>query len=196
MWHSASSLWGNRASRPGSLRTGNRSCGQDARRPHRRDALCHDPAANRGRTHRCSHHHQRALARMLSSRSLLCRFALFSHFRRFADMSSIASSAIPAAALTIAQRLSASLDPDRIWLFGSHARGDATPDSDLDFLVVIPQSADSRYRRAVKARALVTELRVPKDIIVLTREEWTNELRVPSSLASTVLREGVSLYGS
>jgi predicted nucleotidyltransferase len=111
-------------------------------------------------------------------------------------MSSIASSAIPAAALTIAQRLSASLEPDRIWLFGSHARGDATPDSDLDFLVVIPQSADSRYHRAVKARAMVTELRVPKDIIVLTREEWTNELRVPSSLASTVLREGVSLYGS
>lgn len=97
----------------------------------------------------------------------------------------------------ISEKLLAGLQAESVWLFGSHARGEATPDSDMDFLAIVPHSDQSRYRRAVSARRLVRDIRCPKDIIVLTRDEWDRELRVPSSLSSTVKKEGVRLdHGS
>lgn len=101
---------------------------------------------------------------------------------------------IPSQARIIGQRLAEALAPDRIYLFGSHARGEAGPDSDLDFLVVVPGSQKSRYERAVEARGLVRDVRMPKDVIILTREEWEKELKAPSSLSCTVLREGIALH--
>jgi predicted nucleotidyltransferase len=82
-----------------------------------------------------------------------------------------------------------------VYLFGSYARGDAGPDSDLDFLVVVPASDKSRYERAVEARGFLRGIWAPKDIIVLTRAEWESDLKVVCSLASTVRREGVRLDG-
>ncbi len=101
---------------------------------------------------------------------------------------------IPLEAREIAQRLTQALGPDRIYLFGSYARGEAGPDSDLDFLVVVPRSGKSRYARAVEARGFVRDIWAPKDIIVLTRAEWEKELKAPSSLSNTVLREGIALH--
>lgn len=106
----------------------------------------------------------------------------------------MASASLPQEAIVIGRRLSRDLGADFVFLFGSHARGQAGPDSDLDFLVVVPTSEKSRYRRAVEARGLVRDVRVPKDIIVLTRADWEKELKAPSSLSSTVVREGIALY--
>ena len=103
---------------------------------------------------------------------------------------------IPDAAYTISSRLVRDFNAESVWLFGSQARGDATTDSDFDFLAVVAESNDSRYRRAVAARTVVEDIHEPKDIIVLTRDEWNKELKVPSSLASTVMREGILLDGS
>ena len=86
------------------------------------------------------------------------------------------------------------LDPDSIYLFGSHVRGEATADSDVDFLVVIPDSDLPRHRRAQMARAMAPSTQFAKDIIVLTREEWDRGSRVPVSLVSTVKREGKLLH--
>jgi len=102
---------------------------------------------------------------------------------------------LPEAARAIARRLGQVLRPDAIFLFGSHARGDAGPDSDLDFLVVVPDSPHSRYLRSVDVRGLVADIPAPKDIVVLTRAEWESEQRVLCSLASTVRREGIQLHG-
>jgi uncharacterized protein len=93
----------------------------------------------------------------------------------------------------IAQRLASQMGAESVWLFGSHARNQAGPDSDLDLLAIVPFSHESRYRRAVTAQKLLADVKAPKDIIVMTAEEWEQDLRVPSSLSSTVLREGVSL---
>jgi predicted nucleotidyltransferase len=101
---------------------------------------------------------------------------------------------LPPEAHAIACRLTEALSPDRIYLFGSHARGEAGPDSDLDFLVIVPQSKKTRYQRAVEARGYLREIFVPKDIIVLTQAEWERELKAPCSLSSTVLREGIALH--
>ncbi len=109
-------------------------------------------------------------------------------------MNSAAAPILPAEASAIAQRLKEALSPDRIYLFGSYARGDAGPDSDLDFLVVLRRSLESRYVRAIEARRLVGDIPFPKDIVVLTRAEWEAERAVVCSLVSTVLREGICLY--
>lgn len=97
----------------------------------------------------------------------------------------------------ISRKLRDEMQAQEVWLFGSHARGEANPDSDIDFLAIVENSDLSRYRRAVQARRLLRDIRCPKDIVILTRQEWDRELRVPSSLSSTVKREGLRLdYGS
>jgi predicted nucleotidyltransferase len=102
---------------------------------------------------------------------------------------------VPEVAHKIGALLESGLGAQAVYLFGSHARGDAGPDSDLDFLVVVPDSSQSRYFRSVQARRLVSDIPSPKDIIVLTRAEWDSETRVRSSLPGTVLREGIQLHG-
>jgi asparagine synthase (glutamine-hydrolysing) len=105
------------------------------------------------------------------------------------------SATLPKEAYEIAKRLREGMAAERVFLFGSHVRGEATADSDLDFLVVVPHSTDSRYDRAVTARKIVRGIHFPKDIIVLTRAEWDKQLKAPCSLSSTVQREGMILDG-
>jgi predicted nucleotidyltransferase len=101
---------------------------------------------------------------------------------------------VPDEARAIGQCLHRELAAERVYLFGSHARGDAGPDSDLDFLVVVPHSAQSRYERAVQAYRVLSRTDHPTEIVVLTRAEWEKEIKAPSSLGSTVLREGIALH--
>jgi len=61
--------------------------------------------------------------------------------------------------------------PERIILFGSHARGEAGPDSDVDLLVVMPLSRPKRPL-ALEIRAALRQFRVPKDIIVTAPEDF------------------------
>lgn len=101
---------------------------------------------------------------------------------------------VPSEAHAIAERLKDTIGAEGVYLFGSYARGEAGPDSDLDLLAIVPQSSESRYQRAVQARYAIDGIRFPSDIIVLTRAEWERELRAPCSLSSTVAREGIALH--
>ena len=56
--------------------------------------------------------------------------------------------------------------------FGSYARGDWGPGSDLDIVMVVQSSEEVFARRA--ARWDTIELPVPADLLVYTREEWQN----------------------
>jgi predicted nucleotidyltransferase len=93
----------------------------------------------------------------------------------------------------MATRLKSGISAERVWLFGSQARGNAGTDSDIDLLAVVPHSSVSRYQRAVAARRQLSDFNVPMDIVVLTHNEWEKQLKAPSSLASTVAREGIAL---
>ncbi|MEO5341588.1 MAG: nucleotidyltransferase domain-containing protein [Magnetococcus sp. MYC-9] len=60
--------------------------------------------------------------------------------------------------------------PLRIILFGSAARGEMGPDSDLDFLVVMPDGVHRR-KVAITAYNALGGLGIPKDILVVTEND-------------------------
>ncbi len=93
------------------------------------------------------------------------------------------------------RRLRESLPAERIYLFGSRARGDAGEDSDYDFLVVVNDSQIPRYKREQKAFRALCGLGIAKDVLVFTKREFEKGLAVITSLPATVLREGRLLYG-
>lgn len=93
-------------------------------------------------------------------------------------------------------RLRAAFQPERIYLFGSHARGDAGRDSDYDLLMVLPSSTMPRYQREQVAFRALAGMGISKDILVLTRAEFDRQRNALCSLPATVEREGVLLYAA
>ena len=92
------------------------------------------------------------------------------------------------------RRLEEQLRPERIYLFGSRARGDAGPDSDYDLLVVVANSTLPGYKRDQEAFRVLRGVGAAKDVIVLTSTEFRRRSSVVCSLPATVLREGTLLY--
>jgi predicted nucleotidyltransferase len=84
--------------------------------------------------------------------------------------------------------------PARIILFGSHARGDARDDSDIDLLVIEPRVED-RAREMVRLRRLLRPLRLPADVLVYSEAEVERWGRQPGSALYWALREGQVVYG-
>jgi uncharacterized protein len=94
------------------------------------------------------------------------------------------------------QRLAAALRPERIYLFGSQARGDATEDSDYDLLVVVSASDEPQYRRAQEAYGSLWGIGIPLDVHVYTRDEFEWLLPATTSVPAAVQREGRLLYAA
>jgi uncharacterized protein len=63
--------------------------------------------------------------------------------------------------------------PLRIILFGSAARGQASPDSDIDLLVVMPEGTHRRHT-AQRLYAGIRQVRVPFDLMVATPLDLEN----------------------
>jgi len=94
----------------------------------------------------------------------------------------------------IVQRLVEGLQPEQIILFGSHAYGKPTEGSDLDIIVIVSESREPAHRRAQRAYGYVGAVGVPKDLVVLTREEFQRQANVATSLARRVKEKGTILY--
>lgn len=93
-----------------------------------------------------------------------------------------------------ARRLAEAAPSARVILFGSAARGDAGLHSDLDFLVVSPDAGDEA-EESIRLRRTLRGLRVPADVIVVSRgyaEDWQD---VRGSLVHAALAEGRVLSG-
>jgi predicted nucleotidyltransferase len=93
----------------------------------------------------------------------------------------------------IVQRILAVSDPEQIILFGSYARGDAGPDSDLDFLVVKAEEATPR-RESVRLRRALRGLLVPIDVIVTTSQQIDRHRNTVGLIYRPALKEGKVLY--
>ena len=91
------------------------------------------------------------------------------------------------------RRLVDRFDPDQIILFGSHARGTARPDSDVDLLVILPVTGSKRAKR-IEMRVALHDINVPKDIVVATPEQVEQQKNVVGTIIRPALREGQVLY--
>jgi uncharacterized protein len=94
----------------------------------------------------------------------------------------------------IVTRLVDGMHPERIYLFGSVARGEVGPDSDYDLLVILPTLTEPGYRLAQRAHRLLWDLGAAADVLVWSREAFDSRLHLRASLPSTVVREGTLLY--
>lgn len=93
----------------------------------------------------------------------------------------------------MARRIAVQFHPDRVILFGSHARGTAGPDSDVDLLVVMPANG-SRREQAVEIDVALSGIKMPVDVVVVTPEDIERERRIPGTLIRPALDEGKVLY--
>jgi len=89
--------------------------------------------------------------------------------------------------------LAAAATPVRIILFGSHARGDARPDSDLDFLVIV---SSLRSRRAETARLLdiLARHHIAADVVVTSQAFFEHWKDVPGTVVFEAAREGSVVF--
>ena len=83
--------------------------------------------------------------------------------------------------------------PEQVILFGSHARGDAGPDSDVDLLVVMDFEG-SAFEKALEIRQALHDILVPKDIIVTRPEDFAWRKDVVGTMEWPASREGKVLY--
>jgi len=91
------------------------------------------------------------------------------------------------------------VNPRKVVLFGSHARGTACTSSDLDFLVVEDGPFDARHSRRgamTRLRTVLGEYFIPMDFLVFTPQEIEEWKDVGNHVVSHALREGITLYES
>ena len=85
--------------------------------------------------------------------------------------------------------------PERIYLFGSTARGDYNDDSDLDFCVVLPDDAPEELFRGGAIYSELGGMGYPKDVIPWRSSDFdARAAYVVASLPATILREGRLIY--
>ena len=94
----------------------------------------------------------------------------------------------------LVRRLAEAFEPERIYLFGSKARGETGPDSDYDFLVVVPDDSTPERQRSRLAYQALRGTRTAADVLVWTKQAFESRLHLPASLPATVVREGKLLY--
>jgi len=84
-------------------------------------------------------------------------------------------------------------DPEKIILFGSHARGEAGPDSDVDLLVVMPVQGSKREKQ-LEIRALLHGIQLAKDIVVSRPEDFDWRKDIVGTIEYPATKEGKVLY--
>ncbi len=94
----------------------------------------------------------------------------------------------------ITQRLVEMFHPEQVILFGSYAWGTPTADSDVDVMVIVPESDLSDYQRAVLGHRSLSGLGISKDVVVRTRAEFDALRDVRASLEYKIARQGRVLY--
>lgn len=87
------------------------------------------------------------------------------------------------------RRLAAAAPGARVILFGSHARGEARPGSDLDLLVIEPR-LPSRRKEFGRLRMALGDLGVPVDLIVVSDDQVSRWADVRGGVIHEALRDG------
>ena len=92
------------------------------------------------------------------------------------------------------ERLKAEFQPEEIYLFGSHAWGVPTDDSDVDLMVIVPKSDERSIRRMQRAHVCLIGMGFAKDILVNTRAEFDRYRHLKAALSHKIAESGKILY--
>ena len=93
----------------------------------------------------------------------------------------------------IIQKTVRSFLPDsRVWLFGSHARGDSDSRSDYDLLIITPASYSQKEKldwSTTLDRAIVNAIHAPVDLLFYSEEEVLQKQQLPGHIIRSAMRE-------
>ncbi len=92
----------------------------------------------------------------------------------------------------VGHRIGREFHPNRVILFGSYAQGEATEDSDVDLLVVMPFEGRS-VEKSVEVR-LKIEFPFPVDLLVRTPETVRVRIAMGDDFIRNILQRGKVLY--
>ncbi len=91
------------------------------------------------------------------------------------------------------KRIVSLFKPQRVILFGSYARGNASSDSDVDLLVVMDVEGSKRAKQ-LEIRKALHDIRVPKDVIITTPKDFEWRKDVAGTIERPAHIEGRVLY--
>lgn len=96
---------------------------------------------------------------------------------------------------TIGEVARSVLPAAQVLLFGSHARGQAGPDSDYDILIITDHPLDIRTKLALRTdiRKQLLERGIRCDVLIQSDEETQRKKELPGHVVRSALREGVPL---
>jgi uncharacterized protein len=89
------------------------------------------------------------------------------------------------------------VDPERIYLFGSRARGEARQDSDVDLLIIVREPfgpEHSRFQEINRVYRALSSFRIPNDVLLYSSDEFARWSRSLNHVVGRCSREGKLLY--
>ena len=101
---------------------------------------------------------------------------------------------LPSEIVSITAQLIEKYKPEKIILFGSAARGDETPDSDMDFLIIKNDTPYMGRDRIIEVSRLI-DRNLPADFLVYRRDEFEKRIAMGDPFLEMVVAEGKVLYG-
>lgn len=122
------------------------------------------------------------------------------HIRTIIKMRDIRRNGLPTMAfdygkIDIAvQKVLSVMNPTKIILFGSAARGEASTNSDIDLIIVL--ESEDTIEDSIQAKLAMSPIGVPVDILVYTPEEFTKRSVDIHSVVHDAICEGKILYGT
>jgi uncharacterized protein len=94
------------------------------------------------------------------------------------------------------RRLRQAYAPERIYLFGSRARGEAGEDSDYDLLIVVADDSTPEARTSKLGYQALRGTGIAADVVVCTHTYLGTRVNLQASLPGIVTREGHLLHAA
>lgn len=91
------------------------------------------------------------------------------------------------------RRIVERFNPEKVILFGSHARGTAGPDSDVDLLVIMSVTG-SKHAQRLRIREALSGIGLSKDVVLATPDEVSRYGDLVGTVLRPALQEGKVLY--